>query len=335
MTDKKNQTGTIHVEPVNNWRELVVTFLARAVALTDDERKKIEEALPEDGKERATVSMLHKNLRAGGHDELAEKIEPFMLEGTFGPIFDNANMKVKMSVRDEAPNFFMDEAHLLHDPGASKGFNRLRMRNTFVSGLGGWAIGEEYDDRYDTEVGGNHLLVSQSINEQGEIEGGLPTSMSMDELAAIPKRPTPPQIVDYQEDKRYTLEEAEGIEELAPVVQRLKERIAEYDAKLAEKTSWKIAEAYQRDLEKPELKAFKEVSRYSRKYGFPVVCTLGDKSEEEQLHWAACLLLEVAGAWPREDIPKQLTFERGTALFNDAQQLLANGLGNARQVSGG
>ena len=157
----------------------------------------------------------------------------------------------------------------------------------------------------------------------------------MDELAAIPKRPTPPQIVDYQEDKRYTLEEAEGIEELAPVVQRLKERIAEYDAKLAEKTSCKIAEAYQRDLEKPELKAFKEMSRYSRKYGFPMVCTLGDKSEEQQLHWAACLLLEVAGTWPREDIPKQLTFERGTALFNDAQQLLANGLGNARQVSGG
>lgn len=235
-----------------------------------------------------------------------------------------------MFVRDEATAFFMDEASPTREE--AQRWSRLRMQNTLVSGLGGWVIGERFDDRYDTEVGGSQLLVTQSINDQGETEGGLPASMSMDEFAAIPKQPRPPQIVDYQEDKRYTLEEAEGIEELASVVQRLKERIAEYDAKLAEKTSWKIAEAYQRDLEKPELKAFKEVSRYSRKYGFPVVCTLGDKSEEQQLHWAACLLLEVAGTWPREDIPEKLTFERGTALFNDAQQLLANGLGNARQI---
>lgn len=328
MPDKKRQTGSINVDPVNNRRELVVTFLARAIALTDDERQKIEESLPENRKERATVSLLHENLRAGGHDELAEKIAPFMPGGTFGPIFENAN--TKMFVRDEAPRFFMDEAAPIREE--IQGWNRFRMRSTFVSGLGGWVIGERFDERYDTEVGGSQLLVKQSINEQGEIEGGLPTSMSMEDFAAVPKQARPPQIVDYHGDKRYTLEEAEGIEELAPVVERLKERMAEYDAKLAEKTSWKIAEAYQRDLEKPELKTFKEVSRYSRKYGFPVVCTLGDKSEEQQLHWAACLLLEVSGSWPREDIPNQLRFECGSALYNDAQQLLANGLANKRNI---
>ncbi len=30
-----------------------------------------------------------------------------------------------------------------------------------------------------------------------------------------------------------------------------------------------IAEAYSRDLQKPELVSFKEVSRWGRKYGFP------------------------------------------------------------------
>lgn len=97
------------------------------------------------------------------------------------------------------------------------------------------------------------------------------------------------------------------------------------------KTSKLIAEAYHRDLEKPELKAFKKLSRYSRKYGFPLVCTLGDSTIEQQLHWAASLLLEVAGTWPRADIPKQLVFEKQTALFYDAQKLLATGLGNAEQ----
>ncbi|EIK0400373.1 TPA: hypothetical protein RPE61_004861, partial [Salmonella enterica] len=43
-----------------------------------------------------------------------------------------------------------------------------------------------------------------------------------------------------------------------------------------------IAEAYSRDLQKPELVSFKEVSRWGRKYGFPVVCTLADESEEKQ-----------------------------------------------------
>ena len=94
---------------------------------------------------------------------------------------------------------------------------------------GGWTIGERFDDRFDTEVGGTRLIVTQSLNEKGEIEGGLPTSMSLNDFAEFPKQPRPPQIVDYREDKRYTLEEAEAIPELAPVVQRLKERIEEYD----------------------------------------------------------------------------------------------------------
>ncbi|EBK2334601.1 hypothetical protein XU79_25275, partial [Salmonella enterica subsp. enterica serovar Typhimurium] len=53
-----------------------------------------------------------------------------------------------------------------------------------------------------------------------------------------------------------------------------------------------IAEAYSRDLQKPELVSFKEVSRWGRKYGFPVVCTLADESEEKQIHWAASLLIQ-------------------------------------------
>lgn len=130
-------------------------------------------------------------------------------------------------VRDETHLVILDE--WAPSPEEVKNWQRLRMRSTFASGLGGWAIGEEFDDRYDTEVGGNQLLVTQSINDLGEIEGGLPASMSMDEFAAIPKQPRPPQIVDYQEGKYYSLEEAEAIPELSPVVERLKARIAQYE----------------------------------------------------------------------------------------------------------
>jgi hypothetical protein len=93
-----------------------------------------------------------------------------------------------------------------------------------------------------------------------------------------------------------------------------------------------IAVAYSRDLQKPELVSFKEVSGWGRKYGFPVVCTLVDESEEKQIHWAASLLIQVASTWPQEDMPEFLAPERGTELFNDAKQLLENGLGAAKQL---
>lgn len=119
----------------------------------------------------------------------------------------------------------MDENRLNWDD--AKAFNRLRMSTTCVLGRGGWTIGERFDDRFDTEVGGTQLIVTQSLNEKGEI------SMPLNDFAELPKQPRPPQIVDYQEDKRYTLEEAEAIPELAPVVRRLKERIEEYEERSA------------------------------------------------------------------------------------------------------
>lgn len=96
--------------------------------------------------------------------------------------------------------------------------------------------------------------------------------------------------------------------------------------------SKQITAAYRRDLDKLALTTFKEVSRYSRKYGFPLVCTLGEKPETELLHWAACLLVEVGQVWPREDLPQQLTLVPGSALYQDAKQLLENGLSNHNQV---
>lgn len=96
-----------------------------------------------------------------------------------------------------------------------------------------------------------------------------------------------------------------------------------------------IAEAYSRDLQNPELVSFKEVSRWGRKFGFPIICTLADESKEMQIHWAASLLIQVAGTWPQENMPELLKPERGSALFNDAEQLLANGLACFNESLGG
>ncbi|EMW6613311.1 MULTISPECIES: thymidylate kinase [unclassified Enterobacter cloacae complex] len=213
----------LNIETVDGHNELVVSFLSRMVSLSDEEKQTVLSCLPGTGKQ--TITQLYEALRSQGHQDLAEKVEPYLQQGVFGPIFDNA--KSKVFVRDEAPFFLMDENPLNWDD--AKAFNRLRMSTTCVLGRGGWTIGERFDDRFDTEVGGTQLIVTQSLNEKGEIEGGLPTSMSLNDFAEFPKQPRPPQIVDYQEDKRYTVEEAEAIPELAPVVQRLKERIAEYE----------------------------------------------------------------------------------------------------------
>nr|WHE43941.1 hypothetical protein LOCMHKOF_00058 [Providencia stuartii] len=217
----------LNIETVDGHNELVVSFLSRMVSLSDEEKQTVLSCLPDTGKQ--TITQLYEALRSQGHQDLAEKVEPYLQQGVFGPIFDNA--KSKVFVRDEAPFFLMDENPLNWDD--AKAFNRLRMSTTCVLGRGGWTIGERFDDRFDTEVGGTQLIVTQSLNEKGEIEGGLPTSMSLNDFAEFPKQPRPPQIVDYQEDKRYTLEEAEAIPELAPVVQRLKERIEEYEERRA------------------------------------------------------------------------------------------------------
>ena len=134
------------------------------------------------------------------------------------------------ATKPTAPFFFQDEC--AQTPEEPFLFSRLRMRSTTTTVCGsGWTIGERFDDRFDTEVGGTQLMVTQSFNEHGTLEGGLPLPQTIADFAALPLQPSLPQIIDYQEGKTYTLDEAEVIPELAPVVQRLKERIAEYEAK--------------------------------------------------------------------------------------------------------
>lgn len=107
-------------------------------------------------------------------------------------------------------------------------FQRMRMRLTFVGGLKkSWAIGERFDDRFDTEVGGTMLVVTQGIDVDGNITGGLNTSM--DGFAATPKMPRPAVIVDYNNRGLImTAEEAELNPEYSAVLARLKERMAEF-----------------------------------------------------------------------------------------------------------
>ena len=46
------------------------------------------------------------------------------------------------------------------------------------------------------------------------------------------------------------------------------------------------------------------------------------KVKKSRSHWAASLLIQVAGTLLREDMPELLTPERGSALFNDAMQCI-------------
>lgn len=106
-------------------------------------------------------------------------------------------------------------------------------------------------------------------------------------------------------------------------------RRAEHDE--TDAVTSRIAAAYAQDRDSAELQNFMSVVRESRKFGFPMLCTLDDASTELQMHCAACMLLRVAETWPFEDLPEQLDLQPDTALFRDAEYLLMNALGCTQQ----
>lgn len=118
----------------------------------------------------------------------------------------------------KSPAIFPDEAHRFYHLDPLNVFKRLQMRNMILPGLGGWTVGERFDDRFDTEVGGYQNSVSvKTLNHL------------LHQSTCLTR---PPQIVDHIDNKSYSLEEAEGIEELSRVVKRLKERIADFNRRL-------------------------------------------------------------------------------------------------------
>ncbi|BBL92242.1 MULTISPECIES: hypothetical protein [Vibrio] len=91
-----------------------------------------------------------------------------------------------------------------------------------------------------------------------------------------------------------------------------------------------ISSAYTRDRNKPQLVAFKEILRTSRKYGFPIVYALSDKSKDEQIRLGAKMLLSVSKSWPLEDVPDNLDVNLGSNLYNDAEFLINIALSNTK-----
>jgi|TARA_R110000851_G_scaffold319888_1_gene484492 hypothetical protein len=93
-----------------------------------------------------------------------------------------------------------------------------------------------------------------------------------------------------------------------------------------------ITEAYSKDSDKIEVRSFHRLIRFGRKFGFPTVCTLSEMSEDKQMHAAACMLIEIAGTWPKEDIPDRLDLQPGSALYEEAAALLSISLGVMREI---
>jgi hypothetical protein len=50
------------------------------------------------------------------------------------------------------------------------------------------------------------------------------------------------------------------------------------------------------------------------------------------MHAAACMLIEIAGTWPKEDIPDRLDLQPGSALYEEAAALLSISLGVMREI---
>lgn len=101
----------------------------------------------------------------------------------------------------------------------SPNFLRLASYTKFHNGM---AIGERFNDRFDTLVGGVSCLYTQSL-EEGLVNTGETVSH-------------PALIVDYANNQRVeiTPEQAESMPECAEVLQRLKERMKLLDERNAE-----------------------------------------------------------------------------------------------------
>jgi hypothetical protein len=128
-----------------------------------------------------------------------------------------------------------DESGLLF---SEKDTLALQRFSTRFRSAGGWPIGERFDDRYDTLVGGFHHIAEQWIDS----DGGLHGDWKRTDSGEIQTVRAPSLIVDYADGgKSYKDEDAVGLPELAGVLMRLREREAAYVAFLADKAAANIS----------------------------------------------------------------------------------------------
>lgn len=146
------------------------------------------------------------------------------------------------------PNFYDEEFDI--SPDEALAFQRLSSQ---CRSSRGWIIGERFNDRYDTEVGGQAMLATQWIDESGQMQGDYQRTET-GELVTVQ---TPSAIVDYEDNgRRISVEEAEHMPEIADVLHRLREREAAYLLLLqrqeeqrrlwAQKSAIKVAELQKR-----------------------------------------------------------------------------------------
>ena len=222
------------------------------------------------------------------------------------------------------------------------------LRNTHEINVEGWVIGERFDDKLDTEVGGMILTdlpnsekdgsqitpLMESLDESGTLVTGVTLGLDLEQLKSISLSAIPraAQIINHATGDRFTLEQAQAIPELSAVANRLAERIAEYDFRKHNKESWQIAKRYKIERDRENFKVFDilYITRESRKFGFPIVNNLLSKSKEEQLTLAVRLLLHSVDI--NTALPEQFAVLPGTALHNDATDFLSLADANTEQT---
>lgn len=124
--------------------------------------------------------------------------------------------------------FIQDEGS--PSPKEALALHRHSMRGRMSEG---WIIGEQFDERFDTEVGGTYMLVTQSIKDFNVCIEDRPPPTFVERESCI---------VDYANDgKRYTVQQAQGFMELGPVLRRLLKRKANYAEHLARRAGQQVA----------------------------------------------------------------------------------------------
>lgn len=141
-----------------------------------------------------------------------------------------------------------DEANLQFSDAHHLSMQRLHAR---CQSAGGWIIGERFNDRFDTEVGGFSHIAQQWIDANGKLCGDWMRTAS----GQVSTERRPSVIVDYEnEGKQYTEAEADGLSEFACVLMRLRAREEAYVAFLSQKEALKARWEARKRLYAEELK---------------------------------------------------------------------------------
>jgi hypothetical protein len=141
-----------------------------------------------------------------------------------------------------------DEFPMMFSPKEMRSIQRLR---SLTSSINGWIIGEVFNERFHTEVGGFSVVAQQWIDDNGKMQ----SKMERDARGNLLMVQRPSVIIDEAHDgAHHTAEEVAGKPEFAAVLARLRERETLHAQHLVKKEAERVLWVHRQEAVDLEMK---------------------------------------------------------------------------------